>query len=57
MDKNEPLPFRLHNTIGFVRAMKQLAKENKDKKIEVDEETLQIIYDLLSDCKEQIEHV
>ena len=56
MENKEPIEFRLHNAIGFVRVMKNFAKKNKDKKIEIDDENLQILYDLLVDCKEQLVH-
>ena len=55
-ENKEPIEFRLCNAIGFVRVMKNFAKKNKNKKIEIDDENLQILYDLLVDCKEQLDH-
>ena len=54
MENKEPINIRLDHAIGFVRVWKGIAQ--KDKKIELDAESLQIIYDLLTDCKEQLVH-
>lgn len=49
----EPLENRLQYAIGFIRTVKNFAKNSKDKKVCMDEENLQIIYDLLVECKEK----
>lgn len=50
MESREPLDVRLGYAIGFVRVWKNIA--DKNKKIELDKDNLQIMYDLLTDCKE-----
>lgn len=52
MESKEPLDVRLDHAIGFVRVWKNIA--DKNKKIELDKDNLQIIYDLLAECKEKI---
>ena len=52
MESKEQLDVRLDHAIGFVRVWKNIA--DKNKKIELDKNSLQIIYDLLIDCKEHI---
>lgn len=55
--EEETLNNRLYNAIGFIRTMKQFSEKRKDKRIEIDNENLEIILKLLKDCKDKLNNI
>lgn len=45
---------RLKNTINFIRTMYIFATESKDKCVTLDAETLDILLELLKECKDAL---